>query len=435
MESLMQRSITDLFSRQFTAFRTDTRATVAVLWGICIVPIMIAVSMALDMANSSHMKTEMQAAADAAVLAAATKLAVNADDADKEQLALDTFYANLSPTLADHVSAPDVDIDFPTKQVHLEVQLQTETLLTNLVTDNIMLRVDATATVSPGTPICMMALSAHAEEALSIQGTADVMATECAVHVNSDDDDALHQNGSGTATAESFCVHGSHSGSNYTPPPKDNCWYENDPVKAQFASDWAAAGIDSMPCTYSNLPQINTDALTVTILTPGVYCGGLTIKKGIVQLLEGQMYVFRNGPLEVQAQGTLQGIHTPVLFTGDSTTRLVTQAGANIITSARSTGLFKGIAFAQDPNSVPSSPNLIIGGGQMEINGIMYFPKQPLKITGNGDIGTSAAQFALIADTIAIEGNGQLNIKIGQNYQSTGLPDLPEAHEVVYLID
>jgi hypothetical protein len=78
---------------------------------------------------------------------------------------------------------------------------------------------------------------------------------------------------------------------------------------------------------------------------------------------------------------------------------------------------------------------LIIGGGQIEINGIMYFPKQALKVTGNGDIGASAAQFAMIADTIAIEGNGQLNIKIGQNYQSTGLPDLPEAHEVVHLIE
>jgi hypothetical protein len=40
-----------------------------------------------------------------------------------------------------------------------------------------------------------------------------------------------------------------------------------------------------------------------------------------------------------------------------------------------------------------------------------------------------------MADTIAIEGNGQLNIKIGQNYQSSGLPDLPEADEIVRLTE
>ncbi len=137
----------------------------------------------------------------------------------------------------------------------------------------------------------------------------------------------------------------------------------------------------------------------------------------------------------MQAQGTLKGTHTPILFEGDNTTRLITQAGANIITSAPNSGNFKGIAFAQHPSSIPSQENLMIGGGQIEVNGIMYFPKQKLKITGNGDIGATVAQFAIMADTIAIEGNGQLNIHIGQNYADSGLPDLPEAHEIVHLIE
>jgi hypothetical protein len=42
---------------------------------------------------------------------------------------------------------------------------------------------------------------------------------------------------------------------------------------------------------------------------------------------------------------------------------------------------------------------------------------------------------AIMADTIDIEGNGQLNIHIGQDYQDSGLPDLPEAQEVVHLIE
>jgi hypothetical protein len=209
--------------------------------------------------------------------------------------------------------------------------------------------------------------------------------------------------------------------------------YENDPLAASFAADWNT--VKNKPCTYTNLPQINTAANVTTNLAPGVYCGGLTIKKGIVQLQSDKVYIFKNGPLHVQAQGTLKGTHTPILFTGNNTTRLITQAGASIITTAPATGAFKGIAFAQEPSSIPSQENLIIGGGSMEITGIMYFPKQKLKITGNGDIGTTVAQFAIMADTIAIEGNGQLNIHIGQNYQDSGLPDLPEAHEIVHLIE
>ena len=171
------------------------------------------------------------------------------------------------------------------------------------------IRVKAAAGISQGTAICMIAFNPHAAKSLNIQGTADVMASACAVHVNSDDnDDALYQNGGGSATAESFCVRGKHSGSNFSPSPKEPCFAENDPLEDLFASDWASAGIDSLSCTSSNLAQINSaNASTVTNLSPGVYCGGLTIKKGTVQLQEGQMYVFRNGPLEVQAHGTLQG--------------------------------------------------------------------------------------------------------------------------------
>ena len=422
--------------RLIKTFARDKNGNVALIFGLSAIPIFVAISIAVDMSSASHMRSEIQAAADSAVLAAATRLAVGAEDADKEALALETFYANLSPSLADKVvGTPDVHVNFPTKTVEMDVALTTESLVSDLAAENIVLHIDAAATISEGTPICMMALSDNASEALSIQGTADLIADGCSVQVNSDDEAAMHQNGSGTATATSFCVHGNYDGSNYSPDPRENCPAETDPLATDFASDWAAANIDTTACTYSNWPQINSSSSsTVTTLLPGVYCGGLTIKKGTVQLQANGMYVFRNGALEVQAHGTLKGTGVVVLFDGDDTTRLMTQAGASIITSARSSGLFQGIAFAQNPSSVPASPNLIIGGGTIEVNGILYFPEQPLKITGNGDIGTTASQFAIMADTIAIEGNGQLRIKIGQNYTSTGLPDLPAAEEVVYLV-
>jgi Flp pilus assembly protein TadG len=418
-------------------FRRNTKGSIAVMFGASAVPIAIAASVALDMANVSDVRSQLQAAADTAVLAAATRLAVNADDSDKEALARTTFDANLSAQLmAELTSTPDVDVDFPSKTVSMAVEVTTGTVLTRLVTDEIAVHVNASATVSPGTPICMMALNPSAAKSINIQGTADLIADGCAVHVNSSDpDNALYQTGTGTGSADSFCVHGGHDGTNFTPPPRDKCMVEEDPIDDQFAADWATEAIDGRSCDYSGLAQINTGATTVTPLAPGVYCGGVNIKQGIVQLTTGGLYIFRNGPLYVQAQGTLKGEKVAILFTGDNTTRLITQAGANIITSARSAvgATFRGLAFAQDPNSVPAKENLIIGGGEIEINGIMYFPKQPLKISGNGDIGSTAAQFAIMADTISIEGNGQLVIHIGQNYATTGLPDLPEAQEVVYL--
>jgi hypothetical protein len=256
----------------------------------------------------------------------------------------------------------------------------------------------------------------------------------------------MQQVGSAVAFADSFCVFGGYVGTNYETPngkmPDTGCAVEADPLAKQFADDWAALDakmeedLGTADCTYSDLPMIDSASdSTVTELLPGVYCGGVNIKKGTVRLVPNGNYVFRDGPLYIQAHGTLEATSVPILFTGNSDTRLITQSGANIITSARSSGLFAGIAFAQHYSCIPASENLIIGGGEIEMDGIMYYPKQMLKITGGGDIAQESDQFAIIADTINIEGNGLLNIKVGQNYQDSDLPDLPEAHEKIRLIE
>ena len=419
--------------RLLGTFCSDARGTIAITFGMSVIPLALAGSVALDMANSSKIKSQLQAAADTAVLAAATRLAGNASESDKEEIALSTFYANLSTYVQERMtSTPEVAVDFPNQTVSMNVAVSSEPLLGHILRDEIGISVSSAATLAPGTPVCMMALNPTASKSINMQGTADLLAIGCAVHVNSSHPgNALYQNGTGTGTADSFCVRGGYEGTNFTPNPK-HCYMEKDPISEQFATDWATV---NTTCQYSNLPQINTGESTETFLPPGVYCGGLNIKQGIVKLQTNGIYVFKNGPLYVQAHGTLTGDKVAILFTGDDTTRLITQAGADIITSARTESPFRGIVFAQEPTSIPQNENLIIGGGEININGIMYFPKQPLKVTGNGEIGTNAAQFAIIADTISIEGNGQLKIKIGQNYASTGLPDLPASGEIVYLKD
>ena len=145
------------------------------------------------------------------MLAAATALASGEDDTSKTQIAEDTFYANLSDnTLSGFSSNPTTDVDFPTKKVTMTVAVRNERMVNQLLADHIDINVTATAAVDPGTPICMMSLNPTAREALYMNGTADVLADGCSVHVNSSDEEALRQVGSGTGTAESFCVNGSY---------------------------------------------------------------------------------------------------------------------------------------------------------------------------------------------------------------------------------
>ena len=419
----------------FRRLATNTAANISILAGLTFIPFTIAVTAAVDLANAIRIKSSLQAAADAGVLAAATALASGYGDSDKTRIAEDTFYANLSPQLLKAFPAsPEVTIDFVNQTVHMDVTVDTDQLLTNLITDAVTIGVEATAVADQGSPVCLMAINPTAWKSLNIQGTVDVNAIACAIQVNSQHDEAMRQNGSGQATAESFCVHGDYSGSNYTPTPRRHCMREQDPLAAQFAVDLETLNIASMSCKgdYNKLVS-NGDEFT---LNPGLYCEGLTIKQGTVILKSG-VHVFRDYELYIQAGGTLRsepGGSVTIIFTGGPGARFVNQAGANVDITAPSEGLFAGIVMASDPATVPDKQNTITGGGYMEFDGIIYYPKQALYISGNGDIGAESAQFAILADTIDIEGNGTLYIHISSDAPGSGLPGLPEAHEVIHLV-
>lgn len=421
---------------QFCRMAGSTTANISLIAGITFIPFTIAVTAAVDLANGIRIKSSLQAAADAGVLAATTALASGYNNTDKKRIALDTFFANLSPQLlAAFPTDPEVSIDFTTQTVTMQVEVNTDQLLTNLITDSITIGVTSTATADQGSPVCLMTLNPTAWKALNIQGTVDVNALACAVQVNSDNPEAMRQNGSGQATAESFCVHGEYSGSNYTPTPREHCMREQDPLAAQFAIDLAALDIASMSCKGDYNKVVNSTTGD-QVLNPGLYCDGLSIKQQTVTLRTG-VHVFKDYELYVQSGGTLKsepGGSVTIIFTGGPDARFVNQAGANVDVTAPSSGLFAGIVMAQDPASIPTKKNTIIGGGYMEFDGIIYYPKQGLYISGNGDIGADSAQFAIMADTIDIEGNGTLFIHISSNAPGSGLPALPQANEIIRLI-
>ena len=199
-------------------------------------------------------------------------------NSDKTQIASDAFYANLSSKLLSTLKAtPIINIDFPTKTVHMDVQVETKQVLTKFFADTMKLGVQAQAVVDKGDPICMLAMNKTKPQALEVHGTADIIAAGCAIHVNSSDSDALHQNGSATATAKSFCVNGDYSGANgaFSPTPDNNCRQEEDPLADQFATDLDSLG-NITTCTQNNLQVKKHDAT----ISPGVYCGGIECEAG-----------------------------------------------------------------------------------------------------------------------------------------------------------
>jgi len=73
-------------------FGTEDRAAVALLFGVSVVPFMLAAGVALDYSRALDLKTEMQAALDAGALAAASSR--NLSDGERITLAKTTFTSN-----------------------------------------------------------------------------------------------------------------------------------------------------------------------------------------------------------------------------------------------------------------------------------------------------------------------------------------------------
>ncbi len=91
-------------------FVNDKRGNVSIIFAITSIPLAMIASMSVDYGNSVRIKSELQAATDAGVLAAATAMASGEDDTSKTQVAEDTFFANLSDNTLSGFSATPVTI-------------------------------------------------------------------------------------------------------------------------------------------------------------------------------------------------------------------------------------------------------------------------------------------------------------------------------------
>jgi Flp pilus assembly protein TadG len=95
------RSIIEL-PRKLKSFQKDERGAIAIIFGMALVPVIFFSGIAIDYGRASHAKTVLQAAADAAVVAASNS---SGTDAEKMQLAANVFAANAggsgqTPTLS-----------------------------------------------------------------------------------------------------------------------------------------------------------------------------------------------------------------------------------------------------------------------------------------------------------------------------------------------
>ena len=275
--------------------------------------------------------------------------------------------------------------------------------------------------VPPGA--CLYALDPTASRAFQIAGAQSVYSA-CGVVVESSSSSGFEMEGSETLYLENHAqvsvVGGAAlTGQTYlfdTISNKDVSAVQTtspgDPL-ASLAPPTTGTIVGKSPTYYdmNSKPANNT-------LSPGVYCGGLTIgnTNGTAFTLSPGVYIMAGGGLVFNSQADVKGTgvtvyntssagwgcassynYTPVTISGQVTATL----------SAPTSGIYNGILFFGNRTGCAtkgSCNDQINGGSTAILNGALYFASDEITITGSNASG----YMMLVADKIYINGNSNL---------------------------
>jgi RHS repeat-associated protein len=277
------------------------------------------------------------------------------------------------------------------------------------------------ATVPPGA--CLYALDPTADRAFQIAGAQSVY-TACGVVSESSASDGFEMEGSETLYLQNHAqvsvVGGAQlNGQTYLLDTISNKQVQavkttspGDPLASITAP--TTGTIVSKSHAYYDMnakPTNNT-------LSPGVYCGGLTIgnTNGTAFTLSPGTYIMAGGGLVLNSQAVVNGTgvtvyntssagwgcsssynYTPITISGQVTANL----------SAPTTGALEGILFFGNRTGCSTAGacvDQINGGSTAVLNGALYFKSDEIEITGSNASG----YVMLVADKIYINGNSTL---------------------------
>lgn len=411
----------------FIKFLNDQRGSVMTLSALMFPVVIGLAGVGLDVSSWMMTKRDLQTAADAAAIAGAWEIANGYDD-EAESVAIKEAQANgYDPDL-------DGSLDF---EVTVNEEGQTVVSATiqqraNIFFSSMFLETDVyTATaassvvIEPTGGFCILALDEEQDASFSAVGTVSIDATECGIAVNSDSDTAMDLTGVVSLDIGDLSIVGDYEiGSNVTLQYNDlNLGVSRfrDPY-----SDLEVEEHDS--CSAADIRRGNSYSRSVT-LSPGTYCGGLTLSGNNDVTFEPGVYYIDGGDFKVTGNGSLYGEGVSFVLTNSNTNdgdwaNLNISGGKEVFFSAPAEGEdMEGVVFYQDRDTPESSTkNKLTGTSSIILEGAAYFPSRGIDFGGNND-ATSPNEnpcTRLIAKTVTMHGTPSM----GNNCDGTSVRDI-----------
>ena len=268
----------------------------------------------------------------------------------------------------------------------------------------------ARATLRGDTQLCVLTLDGTASQSFSLTGSARLVAPQCSAYANSTSSNGLSSTGSAFAQSSRTCVVGGYAGNsaNFAPLPKTGCPARPDPL-----SGVVPPTADLTNCT-KNL-TINAN----TTLSPGTYCGGITVNGTASVTLSPGVYIINGGDFHLFASSQLSGQNAAIYFNGASGT-FKADPKTTLSMSAPKTGPLAGFLIYQDKTANAGQDFHISSAQADNMLGTIYLPQGKLTVDSPGKVAQLSAYTVIVAQQLVI--NGSASMTLNAMYTSSDVP-------------
>ncbi|MES1198436.1 MAG: TadE/TadG family type IV pilus assembly protein [Pseudomonadota bacterium] len=395
------------------AFARARAGNIAITYALAAPVLLGCGALSLDFANAWSSQQTLQSVADGAALAAATELPLRSTNASTVR----SIVAGYVHGNAGRVAISDIESTILENRSGVRVALtaRVSSIFGSMFhPQGYAPMAEAVARLAGGAPLCALALEQMQPHGVYLTDSARLDAPNCAVLSNSQSPQSIAVVNNSKITATMICSSGGAEGydSNYVPHAITDCPAIPDPLAGREEPN--ASGCDHL---------LTLSVLGNKTLSPGVYCGGLTILPGASATLSPGIYVMKNGPLLVMNGATLNGEHVGFYFVGDLSTMTLSPQSQINLTAPRD-GPMAGFLFFANRVLLTGDLNLrhfrISSDNARNLLGTIYLRDGVLDVDANRPIADRSAYTVIVARRIQVSAGPDL--VLNTDYESTDVP-------------
>jgi Flp pilus assembly protein TadG len=406
--------------RSCAGFCSEQSGNVAILFALSALPVFGITGLSIDYGRAINARTQLQLAADAAALSAASR--PNLTDSERIDLAKAVFRAD---RLGDQATiSVEATVAHSGSGAERSIRVTAATNVPNAFGgvvgfNQFSLSVEATAqlgamgSAAASGPACLLALRAT-DYGIKINGggSGSHLTANCGVYVNSGSSRAIFGNDKGTLTSTYTCVVGDFDDDpTYAPMPTKGCPTMADPFAGRLTAP-ASAG-----CTFNNT-KVNSNK-TAT-LSPGVHCGGIDIGSGATVTFNPGVYVIKDGQFKIGSSAKATGNGVFFYLVGNNT-RFLWTSHAEVDFKAPASGTWKGMLLWSD--NALSNAHEFGCHSESIVQGAIYSPGTEIQISSWGDVGASADWTVWVVKSIEMASHAHLRVMASYTGSATPMPD------------